>query len=406
MMRVLYLSTLVLLSSVASLAQKPYRVELAREDGVPIVFNMTTRLVNGIPVWEITNASEKLRVDSIRRSGDSLLVEMPFFDSRMTARELPGGVITGYWFKGTTGADAIMPFKATPGITTRFEAIEGAAVRNISGRYAVSFVRPDGSIRKSVAEFSQKGNRLTGTFLNPSGDYRFLEGIVTGDSLMLSCFDGSHAYYFGARVGDDGSLQNGIYCAGIRYKEPWTAVKNDAAKVYDSGAIMYLRDGEERLNFRFPDLDSNMVSINEERFRNKVVVIQIMGSWCPNCMDETAFLADWYKKNRNRGVEVIALAYEYTKDFRKAERSLRKFQQRHDVQYPMLNTGVLSADSLKTEKTLPQMTPIKAFPTTIFIGRDGKVKEVHPGFEGPGTGEYYEEFKKTFNATIERLLRN
>lgn len=406
MMLKLLVFPFVMLSSLAGWAQEPYRVVLNREDGIPIVFNMTTRLEKGFPVWEITNASEKLRVDSIRKSGDSLLVEMPFFDSRMTARVLPGGVITGYWFKGTTGADAVMEFKADPGITTRFEAIKGAARQNISGRYAVSFVRPDGSIRKAVAEFSQKGNRLTGTFLNPSGDYRFLEGIVTGDSLMLSCFDGSHAYYFGARVGDDGSLQSGIYCAGIRYKEPWTAIKDDAAKVDDSGAMMYLRDGEERLNFRFPDLDSNLVSIKDERYRNKVVVLQIMGSWCPNCMDETAFLSDWYKRNKNRGVEVIALAYEYTKDFRKAERSLRKFQQRHDVQYAMLNTGVVSSDTLRTEKTLPQMTPIKAFPTTIFIGRDGKVKEVHPGFEGPGTGVHYEEFKKKFNATIDRLLRH
>jgi hypothetical protein len=104
-------------------------------------------------------------------------------------------------------------------------------------------------------------------------------------------------------------------------------------------------------------------------------------------------------------VEVIGLAYEYTSDFRKAEKTLRKFQQRHKVEYTILNTGVTTSDSLRSEKTLPQLTPIKAFPTTIFIGKDGKVKKVHPGFAGPGTGEHHEIFKKEFNATIDELLK-
>lgn len=383
----------------------PYLVTMPREDGRSIVFNMTASVAKGRKIWVISNASEKLRVDSIVQQGDSLFVEMPFFDSRLRMKQESDGSMSGTWYKGTTGADVTMPVFAKPGITTRFQALNGPAKKNISGRYAVTFTRPDGSPRKSVAEFRQSGNKLTGTFLNPSGDYRFLEGIVSGDSLMLSCFDGSHAYFFGARINADGSISNGVYCSGAKYLEPWKAVKDANAKTEDSGVMMYLREGEERLNFRFPDLDSNMVSINDPRYKNKVVVLQIMGSWCPNCMDETAFLSDFYKKNRQRGVEVIGLAYEYSADFKKAEKTLRKFQQRYDVQYPMLNTGVTTSDSLRTEKTLPQFTAIKAFPTTIFVGRDGKVKKVHPGFEGPGAGEHHETFKREFYATIDELLK-
>jgi peroxiredoxin len=311
----------------------------------------------------------------------------------------------GYWYKGTTTADLVMPVIATPGITWRFQPVNGNAVSNISGRYAVEFTKTDGTRRKAVAEFRQENNKLTGTFLNPSGDYRFLEGIVTGDSLLLSCFDGSHAYFFGAKIKPGGKIENGIYCSGPKYKEFWTAVKDSRAEVESSGAMMYMKEGEERLNFRFPDLDSNMVSINDDRYRNKVVVLQIMGSWCPNCMDETAFLSEWYKKNRHRGVEVIGLAYEYSTDFRKSEKTLRKFQQRYKVEYPFLNTGVTTSDTLRTEKTLPQMTPIKAFPTTIFIGRDGKVRKVHPGFDGPGTGKHHEDYKREFDAIIEELVK-
>ncbi len=399
-------SLLVLITLVSfAHAQTPYRVVMPREDGIPIVFNMTASTVKNKTVWFIRNASEKLRVDSIRIESDSLLVDMPFFDSRLSMSVSKDRSMKGYWYKGTTTADLVMPVEATPGITWRFEQVNGKARSNISGRYAVEFTKTDGTKRSSVAEFRQENNKLTGTFLNPSGDYRFLEGIVTGDSLLLSCFDGSHAYFFGAKIKPDGSIGNGIYCSGPKYKEYWTAVKDPEAKVESSGAMMYLKEGEERLNFRFPDLDSNMISIDDDRYKNKVVVLQIMGSWCPNCMDETAFLSDWHKKNRQRGVEVIGLAYEYSKDFRKAEKTLRKFQQRYQVEYPFLNTGVTTSDSLRTEKTLPQMTPIKAFPTTIFIGKDGKVKKVHPGFDGPGAGEHHEAFKREFNATVDELLK-
>jgi len=397
------LLTSLLLLPLVMFSQTEYRVVMPRADGYPVVFNMTIKQEKNKPVWIIRNDVERLRVDSIRMKGDSLFVDMPFFDSRM-AVSTKDKVLRGFWYKGTTTADLVMPLEATPGISWRFRPIEGDAAVNITGRYAVEFTRPDGSRRKSVAEFRQVKNRLTGTFLNPSGDYRYLEGIVTGDSLMLSCFDGSHAYYFGARLNKDRTIENGVYCSGPRYLEQWTAVPDADAKVEEAGAMMYLKDGEERLNFSFPDLDSNMVSINDERYKNKVVVLQLMGSWCPNCMDETAFLSNWYRKNRDRGVEVIGLAYEYSLDFRKAERTLRKFQQRYQVEYPFLVTGVITSDSLRTEKTLPQFTPIKAFPTTIFIGRDGKVKNVHPGFFGPGTGEHHQEYIREFNATIDKLL--
>ena len=102
---------------------------------------------------------------------------------------------------------------------------------------------------------------------------------------------------------------------------------------------------------------------------------------------------------------MLALAYEYTTDFQRARKSISKFQQKYAVDYPMLITGVSSVDSMKTEKTLPQITPIKAFPSTIFIGKDGKVKKLHTGFYGPGSGEYYEEFKKEFEETVTALLK-
>jgi len=134
------------------------------------------------------------------------------------------------------------------------------------------------------------------------------------------------------------------------------------------------------------------------------VIIQIMGSWCANCLDETKFLADYYKRNRSRGVEIIALAYELTTDIKRSQKSVSKFQQLFNVQYPMLIIGVAAGDDKRTEKTLPQLTPFKSFPTTIFIDKKGNVRDIHTNFYGPATGKYYIEYKRKFYQAVDNLL--
>jgi thiol-disulfide isomerase/thioredoxin len=148
-----------------------------------------------------------------------------------------------------------------------------------------------------------------------------------------------------------------------------------------------------------------MVSLQDKAFRNKVVIIQIMGSWCPNCMDETRFLSDYYKKNKDRGIEVIALAYERTANYNESRKSLQSFKSRFDITYPVLITGVAVSDTLRTEKTLPRIKKILGFPTTIFIDKKGRVRKISTGFNGPGTGDHYEIFKKEFNELVDGLLK-
>ena len=181
-------------------------------------------------------------------------------------------------------------------------------------------------------------------------------------------------------------------------------LKNEKIPLPSQEAPTRLREGESKLNFSFNDLDGKPISINDERYRNKVVIIQIMGSWCPNCLDETKFLSDYYNKNKNRGVEVIGLAYEYSTDLERSTKSLQKFKHLFNVQYPMLITGAIASDDSKTEKTLPQLTPIRSFPTTIFIGKKGTVREIKGTFYGPGTGKYFEAYKKEFCTIVDGLL--
>lgn len=399
----------VLLFSITSFAQTAnklrtgwYRATIFREDGAQIIFNAEVQLKNGKQVMFIRNAAERLLVDDIKVKGDSVNIEMPFFESFFRLQIQKDGKLVGKWFKAGSLKLLEFPVEFVYGNKERF-TVTKAATENSNGRWQVAFTRPNGTDRPAIAVFQQKGSLLTGTFLTPSGDYRFLEGVVSGDSLYLSCFDGSHAYLFTATISGN-EIKNGMYYSSAVPVEKWRATKNEQAALPDTTQLTQLKPGETKLNFTFKDVNGKNVSINDARFKNKVVVIQLMGSWCPNCMDESKFLSSFYKEYKNKGVEVVALAYEYSTDFNRSKASVQKFINRFGIQYPVLITPTTTSDELRTEKTLPQLTPIRMFPTTIFLDKQGNVSKIHHGFYGPGTGAFYTEFKADFYRTIRSLL--
>ena len=400
-MRLLYLLAGIFSFTVAHAQQGNWSAVLEREDGnkIALIFKWATE--NGNPVWYIKNAAENLRVDNITAAGDSFIVQMPVFESELRFA-MNDNKLHGQWIKRGAVKTQVLPFSATRG-DNRF-AVNAPAEKNITGRWAVNF-QNNAAGETSVAEFVQRGNLLTGTFLNASGDYRFLEGVVSKDTLFLSGFDGGHAFLFRALIKNNTTITDGMFYSGATSKETWTAVKNSKAKVPEESVAMYVKPGEESLDFSFKDLQGKQVSINSDRFKNKVVVVQLMGSWCPNCMDETAFLSDYYNNNKQRGVEVVALAYEYTTDWDRSVKSLEKFQRNFNVQYPILNTEVSVTDSLRTEKTLPQLTPIKSFPSSVIIDKKGKIRKLDTNFNGPATGIHYASYKKEFETTINNLLK-
>jgi thiol-disulfide isomerase/thioredoxin len=379
-----------------------YRAGIQRPDAAEIIFTAELIQKNNKPLLYIRNGEEKLVVDDITVKGDSVFIEMPFFESYFKLQMNKDFSLSGKWIKGTSNKNLELPVVFQYGSKERF-TVEEKAVQSIAGRWQVTFTRPNGTERPAIAEFQQKENYLTGTFLTPSGDYRFLEGVVNGSELKLSCFDGSHAYLFTAQISNNG-IVNGNFYSSASNAEKWRAVKNNKAALPDTIQRTELKPGETRLNFTFKDINGKSVSINDAKYKNKVVVIQIMGSWCPNCMDESKFLSQFYQQYKSKGVEVLALAYEYSLDEKRSKASIQKFINRFKIQYPVLIAPATVSDEQKTEKTLPQLTPIKFFPTTIFIGKDGKVNKVHSGFYGPGTGAFYEQFKTDFYRTIQSLL--
>ncbi len=382
-----------------------WRGEIIRGDGNTIPFNFQIKETAGKIIIYVINGAERLLVDNIRQQGDSLFIEMPFFDSYFELRILDEQRLEGNWTKNYGDRQVSTFFHAIFNVPDRYP-VSAAPAYNISGRWAVHFKENGDSLEEAIGEFRQSGSQVRGTFLTTTGDYRYLDGIVSGDTLKVSAFDGGHAYSFISRIQDANKMTEGYFYAGAVNIETWTAEKNELAKLPDEFSLARLKDSSNAvLHFSFPDLTGHPVSINDPAFKNKVVIVQILGSWCPNCMDETRFLSTWYLQNKSRGVKIIGLAYERTSSFANAKRLLQPFITRFNVTYPILATGVSVNDSLRTEKTLPEIKEIIGFPTTIFIDKNGFVKKIETGFNGPGTGDHYEIYKKNFNDLIDKLLK-
>jgi thiol-disulfide isomerase/thioredoxin len=378
---------------------------IIRADGnvIPVYFDLHRNA--GKIMVHIINGAERLLVDNVRLVGDSVYINMPFFDSRFAARIEDSMHLSGNYIKNYGDHLVEVPFKAIfhNADPAGFIKNQQPSRHNISGRWAVLF-RGSEDTTVSVGEFKQTQNQVSGTFLTITGDYRYLSGRIDGDTLRLSTFDGGHAYSFVSKIISDKKM-TGFFYAGATSVQSWVADKDEQAKLPDEYSLTQLKDpSKARLHFSYRDLGGRMVSLSDPKFRNKVVIVQILGSWCPNCMDETKFLAPWYIQNKSRGVELIGLAYERTESYADAKRLLQPFVSRFHVTYPILPTGVTVSDSLRTQKTLPEIDSIIGFPTTIFIDKKGMVRKISTGFNGPGTGNHYDLYKKEFNELVNSLL--
>jgi thiol-disulfide isomerase/thioredoxin len=378
-----------------------WRAGVTRADGHAVIFNFRTADSAGKKILYVINGKEHLLVDHISVRGDSVFIKMPFFDSRFEAVILPDGNLSGKWIRNMGATEQVYAFAAVHNQTGRFDSYARPAF-DVSGHWAAHFKGSEDST-EAIGEFFQQGSRVTGTFLTPTGDYRFLEGVVSGDTLKLSTFDGGHAYSFSAILNHPDSMIRGTFYAGAAGYQQWTAERNEKASLPDEYSLARLKPGETSLNFKFRSIDGQWISNRDAAFKNKVVIIQIMGSWCPNCMDETRFLSDYFKTHRSQGIQMIALAYERTANFSVSKKSLEAFRSRFGVDYPILVTGVTVSDTNRTEKTLPQLEHIEGFPTTIFIDKKGLVRKISTGFNGPGTGTHYEIYKKEFDALVSGL---
>jgi thiol-disulfide isomerase/thioredoxin len=349
------------------------------------------------------NGVERIRFDSAYVQNDSLHIPMELFDSEIIAFVSKNGLKGKYNRMQGRRVIGSLPFEAQFGEKYRFFK-DGVArtAKSVDGKWSTIFVNPlTGDSTVAVGVFRQNGDKVEGSFLTPTGDYRFLSGSMNGDSLYLSNFDGDNAKLFKAVMGKDGTLSGSLW-SGVKGFRIWKAQMDPSAKLPDPSTLTFLKPGFESVSFNLPAADGKNVSLTDEIFRDKVVVIQILGSWCPNCMDETLFLAPWIKKNRSRGIEVVGLAFEHSEKPEISFPKINRMIARYGVDYPILLAGTNTNEA--TAKALPMINKIMSYPTSIIIDRKGKVRKIHTGFSGPGTGMYYEQFVEEFNGFIDKLV--
>lgn len=356
---------------------------------------------SGLYQASLVNGQERVRINEVSFSEGELRLRFPAFNNEIRAT-LADGILTGeLTIVRRFGETEMLPFSAMPGNQRNQESNEISS-HDMSGRWAVRFHEPDGTDSPSIGEFAQRGSRLFGTFLNPNGDHRFLSGHVRGNKFKLSTFDGAHAFIFSGEIGDEGEIQNASFWSSISWHQNWSAVRDENVELPDSFQRTFLKPGYETFEFQFPDPDGVTVSLGDEKYDGKVVLVTIAGTWCPNCNDEARFMASVYKDFRDQGLEIVALMFEHFEDHETAAQQVRAFRDKFDIEYDTLIAGI--SDKIEAAKSLPALSAVLAYPTTIFIDRGGRVRQIHTGFSGPGTGEYYEELQQEFRSTITTLL--
>ncbi|SNR15964.1 peroxiredoxin family protein [Tenacibaculum jejuense] len=380
---------------VNKLEKGTYRAALQIQDQkeIPFIFEVINE--NELHVF---NAEETIKVHEITYNNDSVKIQMPFFEGYLTAK-IKENRLTGEFVKSSL--DRIVPFTAEKS-TDRFASTSKSKV-NITGNWETVF-SPNSEEDKYIAKgiFKQEGDKVTGTFRTTTGDYRFLEGNINNDILQLSTFDGAHAFLFTAKVTD--STMNGHFYSGNHWKEPFTAKLNNNYELPDAESLTYLRDGYETISFSFPDKNDTMVSLTDDRFKDKVTVVQIMGSWCPNCLDESKYYSEYYAKNKSKGIEFVALAFEVAKTKEEAFEYLNRFEEQTNITYPILLAQFGSSNKISAQEKLPMLNHVLSYPTTIILDRKGKVRKIHTGFNGPATGKLYTDFTKNFDSFLNELV--
>jgi len=348
------------------------------------------------------NGDVKVTSTGGSREGDKFVLN---FDHYLTRLEgiLKGGKIEGS-FSNRTNAEGAgsSPFRAERHADAPVADAKG--VPSIDGLWEVPVESPKGekSWRFIVR---QKGAEVAGSILRVDGDTGTLSGVYKDGKFVLSHFDGSRPLRLEVTPKKDGTLglvqfgRPGIGKDLTAYR-PADARAKGLPEPSDFSKHTTVKDPAKPFEFRFPDADGKVVSSADARFKNKVVVAVVTGTWCPNCHDEAQFLVELDRKYRDKGLEIVALDFEEIEEQEAGYKRLRAFVKKYGVKYTYLVAGA----PIEMWVKVPQGENLNSWPTTFFVGRDGLVKRVHSGFASPASGEFHRQVREQFTETVERLL--
>ena len=339
------------------------------------------------------NGDEKFTSTSGRLENNSLVLSWAYYASKLEATA-NGGVIEGTYSRAR---NAPVPFRAV-------RAAAGSAAKGeipqIGGVWEIHGLASEKKEKAWQLVIDQSGAKVSAGILRVDGDTGTLTGAYRDGKFVVSHFSGSRPSVVEITAAGDGTLK-----LALNGKGGMTAVRPAVARAQglpepdDPGKHTGVKDPAAGFPFQFPDLNGRVVSSGDARFQGKVVLVNITGSWCPNCHDEAPFLVQVYRKYRSQGLEIVGLSFEEADQLKDPVR-MRSFIKRYGIEYTMLLCGTTDE---ATEK-LSQAVNFDAWPTTFFVGRDGRVRAVHSGFPSKASGELLTKAKEEFTETVERLL--
>jgi peroxiredoxin len=356
---------------------------------IPFLFEIETR--NGALSGSFFNGERRIRSTSSRPKENGLLF---LFDQYAATLDLSVNAdqLSGEYRRGTR---TVYPFKAGRAVAAK----STGSGPSIEGTWIVQAKSSKGETAwRFIAR--QDGSNVSASILRVDGDTGTLTGSYRDGRYVLSHFSGARPLLLEVFPKPDGTItlrQNA--------KTELKAIRETDARASDIGAPTdpsrhtTMANPSEPFRFSFPDLSGRIVSNTDPRFAGKVVLVNISGSWCPNCHDEAPFLAGLFEKYRSRGLEIVTLSFEEPEQLANPTR-LRAFIDTYGLKYTVL----LAGETDQLNEKVPQAVNLNAFPTTFLLGRDGRVRVVHAGFPSPGSGEFYRKAEREMTAEVERLL--
>lgn len=344
----------------------------------------------------IHNGDEAILLSLKEKNGDTLVFPFPNFDSELRVVALKKTGLSGVWLNKNKAGNYRIPFEAKwNGKAATIAKVDPV----MNGKWETTFSPNTSTDDKGIGVYEQKGSAVFGTVLTETGDYRYLQGTVVDAKFYLAAFDGTHAFLLQGTV--DGDLMEGTFYSGKHYQTPFVAKRNPNATLANPDSLTYVKNGNE-VQFSLPTLTGENYTFPNAQTKGKVVIIQIMGTWCPNCMDETNFYKQLYAQYHDKGLEIISIGYEAADSFKDQAAKIEALKQRHHLDFTFLVGG--KANKSLASSQFKMLNEVISFPTSIYIGKDGQVKRIHTGFNGPGTGSYYTEYVDKTKALIEQLL--
>jgi thiol-disulfide isomerase/thioredoxin len=365
-----------------------------QDQELPVIIKLIENQAGEIS-GELYNSSEIQQLNG-KIQGQKFAIDIGVHYAKFVGK-ISGDKLTGHWIR-TNKKNYQIPFSGVRSakLTLNKESATKQSMINMSGKWKVAL----DDNKYGLGLFKQTGSRVQGSILTTTGDYRFLDGQIKNNRVKLFGFDGVFSYVIDMVLGGD-KFQAKIF-SGKSYKSEISGVKDDSFELANANTLTELINAKP-LVLQMNSIANKMIDLDGADFKGKAKVIQIFGSWCPNCIDESNFFVKWRKENQAKlnNIKFIAVSFEKTNTREEAVRNLRKVQNKLGMDYDIIladfDKSIAVTDIFPIKKTI-------AFPTTIFLDKENKVYKVHTGFAGQATGEYFDKFTKEFDESIEYLI--